>query len=234
MAQTSALTYAPMPREDYPAGHPLRTLSRLQPDELSPKVVGSVDRQNLVAALGAYAAQKHPPPPREGDPGLHNLLHAPWREPRVLSAPATPQKWPLSPGDPKHPLGRGDGKSASPTLFSVLVVGLFLSFCHLPVRPSMCFSPLSVFSDTSAFLLRGQRQSKAQCEGVNLWQSHFPLVLVEEKVVVFMPKVNLSLGCRGCQCLNIFPAMSQFCDFIDEGDRLGNKAKSGPQILLIA
>nr|XP_023495955.1 receptor-type tyrosine-protein phosphatase N2 isoform X2 [Equus caballus] len=108
VAQTSALTYAPMPREDYPAGHPLRTLSRLQPDELSPKVVGSVDRQNLVAALGAYAAQKHPPPPREGDPGLHNLLHAPWREPRVLSAPATPQKWPLSPGDPKHPLGRGD------------------------------------------------------------------------------------------------------------------------------
>ncbi|XP_070373014.1 receptor-type tyrosine-protein phosphatase N2 isoform X4 [Equus asinus] len=108
VAQTSALTYAPMPREDYPAGHPLRTLSRLQPDELSPKVVGSVDRQNLVAALGAYVAQKHPPPPREGDPGLHNLLHAPWREPRVLSAPATPQKWPLSPGDPKHPLGRGD------------------------------------------------------------------------------------------------------------------------------
>uniref|UniRef100_A0A452F7R6 Protein tyrosine phosphatase receptor type N2 n=1 Tax=Capra hircus TaxID=9925 RepID=A0A452F7R6_CAPHI len=101
VAQTSALTYAPAARADLAGGRPLRTLRRLQPDELSPKVAGGVDRQRLVAALGAYAAQKAPAPSRDGDPAPRGLVRAPWRAPRVLSAaPAAPQRWP-SPADPR-------------------------------------------------------------------------------------------------------------------------------------
>uniref|UniRef100_A0A8B9XP64 Uncharacterized protein n=1 Tax=Bos mutus grunniens TaxID=30521 RepID=A0A8B9XP64_BOSMU len=98
VAQTSALTYAPAARADLAGGRPLRTLRRLQPDELSPKVAGGVDRQRLVAALGAYAARKAPAPARDGDPAPRGLVRAPWRAPRVLSAPAAPQRWP-SPTD---------------------------------------------------------------------------------------------------------------------------------------
>ncbi|XP_044909024.1 receptor-type tyrosine-protein phosphatase N2 isoform X5 [Felis catus] len=103
MAQTSALTYAPGPGADYPGGRPLRTPGRLQPDELSPKVDGNVNRQKLIAALGAYAARKPPAPHGEGDPWPRNPLHAPWKTPRVLSAPVEPRKWPSPPGDPKLP-----------------------------------------------------------------------------------------------------------------------------------
>ncbi|XP_065739707.1 receptor-type tyrosine-protein phosphatase N2 [Phocoena phocoena] len=108
VARTSALTYAPASRADFPGDRPLRTLRRLQPDELSPKVAGGADRQSLVAALGAYAARKPPAPPRDGDPATRKLVRAPWREPRVLSAPAAPQKWP-SPPDPRDALGTDDG-----------------------------------------------------------------------------------------------------------------------------
>ncbi|XP_022432078.1 receptor-type tyrosine-protein phosphatase N2-like isoform X2 [Delphinapterus leucas] len=108
VARTSALTYAPASRADFPGDRPLRTLRRLQPDELSPKVAGGADRQSLVAALGAYAARKPPAPPRDGDPATRKLVRAPWQEPRVLSAPAAPQKWP-SPPDPRDALGTDDG-----------------------------------------------------------------------------------------------------------------------------
>ncbi|XP_066897833.1 receptor-type tyrosine-protein phosphatase N2 isoform X7 [Kogia breviceps] len=107
VARTSALTYAPASRANFPGDRPLRTLRRLQPDELSPKVAGGADRQSLVAALGAYAARKPPAPPRDGDPAPRNLVRAPWREPRVLSAPADPRKW-ASPPDPGDALGTDD------------------------------------------------------------------------------------------------------------------------------
>ncbi|XP_053754647.1 receptor-type tyrosine-protein phosphatase N2 isoform X3 [Panthera pardus] len=108
MAQTSALTYAPGPGADYPGGRPLRTPGRLQPDELSPKVDGNVNRQKLIAALGAYAARKPPAPHGEGDPWPRNPLHAPWKTPRVLLAPVEPRKWPSPPGDPKLPQAMSD------------------------------------------------------------------------------------------------------------------------------
>ncbi|XP_007464053.1 PREDICTED: receptor-type tyrosine-protein phosphatase N2 [Lipotes vexillifer] len=108
VSRTSALTYAPTSRFDFPGDRPLRTLRRLQPDELSPKVAGGADRQSLVAALGAYAARKPPAPPRDGDPAPRKLVRTPWREPRVLSAPAAPQKWP-SPPDPRDAVGTDDG-----------------------------------------------------------------------------------------------------------------------------
>lgn len=114
VAQTSALTYAPAARADLAGGRPLRTLRRLQPDELSPKVAGGVDRQRLVAALGAYAAQKAPAPSRDGDPAPRGLVRAPWRAPRVLSAaPAAPQRWP-SPADPRDAPVTDDGKHPAP------------------------------------------------------------------------------------------------------------------------
>lgn len=113
VAQTSALTYAPAARADLAGGRPLRTLRRLQPDELSPKVAGGVDRQRLVAALGAYAARKAPAPARDGDPAPRGLVRAPWRAPRVLSAPAAPQRWP-SPTDPRDAPITDDGKHPAP------------------------------------------------------------------------------------------------------------------------
>ncbi|KAM9698935.1 receptor-type tyrosine-protein phosphatase N2 isoform 1-T1 [Dama dama] len=100
VAQTSALTYAPAARADFAGGRPLRTLHRLQPDELSPKVAGGVDRQRLVAALGAYAARKAAAPARDGDPEPRGLVRTPWRAARVLSAPVAPQRRP-SPADPR-------------------------------------------------------------------------------------------------------------------------------------
>ncbi|XP_044775963.1 receptor-type tyrosine-protein phosphatase N2 [Neomonachus schauinslandi] len=103
MAQTSALTYAPGPRADHPGGRPLRTRSRLRPDELSPKVDGGANRQSLVTSLGTSAARKPPAPHGEGDPGPQNPLRTPWRTARVLSAPAALRKWPSSPGDPEDP-----------------------------------------------------------------------------------------------------------------------------------
>ncbi|XP_047418207.1 receptor-type tyrosine-protein phosphatase N2 isoform X2 [Sciurus carolinensis] len=108
VAHTSALTYPPVTRAKYPENFPLRTLSRLQPDELSPKVDSSMDRQHLIAALGAYAARRPPSVPKEGDTGPQYLLHKPLRVPRPLLAAAAPKKWPSSPEDLKGPLSRGD------------------------------------------------------------------------------------------------------------------------------
>lgn len=142
VAQTSALTYAPAASADLAGGRPLRTLRRLQPDELSPKVAGGVDRQRLVAALGAYAARKAPAPSRDGDPAPRGLVRAPWRAPRVLSAaPAAPQRWP-SPADPRDAPVTDDGKHPAPfrrlQSFSGTCLGWtfegLLPFLGLPLR----------------------------------------------------------------------------------------------------
>ncbi|XP_019514641.1 PREDICTED: receptor-type tyrosine-protein phosphatase N2 isoform X3 [Hipposideros armiger] len=102
VAQTPALTYAPASRAGYPASGPLRTLGRLQPDELSPKVDGGVEKRNLVAALGAYLAMKPPETPQKGDP-RPNKLQFPWMVPRDPSAPVAPRKWSPPPEDPEDP-----------------------------------------------------------------------------------------------------------------------------------
>lgn len=120
VAQTSALTYAPASRARYLASGPLRTLSRLQPDELSPKVDGGVEKRNLVAALGAYLAMKPPETPKKGDP-RPNKLQFPWRVPRVPSAAVAPQKWSAPPEDLKDTPGAGDGKSDSAPRSGVLL-----------------------------------------------------------------------------------------------------------------
>ncbi|XP_074171128.1 receptor-type tyrosine-protein phosphatase N2 isoform X1 [Rhinolophus sinicus] len=118
VAQTSALTYAPASRARYPASGPLRTLSRLQPDELSPKVDSGVEKRNLVAALGAYLAMKPPETPKKGDP-RPNKLQFPWRVPRVPSAAVAPQKWSAPPEDLKDAPGAGD-ESPTPSLLKDL------------------------------------------------------------------------------------------------------------------
>lgn len=102
VAQTPALTYAPASRAGYPASGPLRTLGRLQPDELSPKVDGGVEKRNLVAALGAYLAMKPPETPQKGDP-RPNKLQFPWMVPRDPLAPVAPRKWSPPPEDPEDP-----------------------------------------------------------------------------------------------------------------------------------
>lgn len=104
VAHTSALTYPPATRVKYP-DNLLRPLSRLQPDELSPKVDSDIDKQKLIAALGAYTAQR---PPGENDPEPRYLVHSPVRAPRPFAAPALSQRWPLPPGDSKDSLSMGD------------------------------------------------------------------------------------------------------------------------------
>lgn len=106
MAHTSALTYPPATRVKYP-DNLLRPLSWLQPDELSPKVDSDIDKQKLIAALGAYTAQR---PPGENDPEPRYLVHSPMRAPRPFVAPALSQRWPLPPGDSKDSLSMGDGE----------------------------------------------------------------------------------------------------------------------------
>ncbi|KAI4585297.1 hypothetical protein MJG53_006831 [Ovis ammon polii x Ovis aries] len=128
VAQTSALTYAPAARADLAGGRPLRTLRRLQPDELSPKVAGGVDRQRLVAALGAYAARKAPAPSRDGDPAPRGLVRAPWRAPRVLAAPAAPQRWP-SPADPRDAPVTDDGLAMKDVTVSTPLLGQLMLSC---------------------------------------------------------------------------------------------------------
>ncbi|XP_058153601.1 receptor-type tyrosine-protein phosphatase N2 isoform X2 [Dasypus novemcinctus] len=112
---SSALTYPPMSPANYPDDLPLRTLSQLQPDELSPKVDGGLDRQNLIAALSAYAAQKPAPadpdeetPSKEGAPGALYLLRARLQALRPVLASAALQRWPSSPADARDPLGTSD------------------------------------------------------------------------------------------------------------------------------
>ncbi|XP_037691647.1 receptor-type tyrosine-protein phosphatase N2 [Choloepus didactylus] len=122
---SSALTYPPMSRASYPEDLRLQTLSQLQLDELSPKVDNGLDKQNLIAALSAYAAQKPPAPslgrgsallagadeeapPGEDAPGALYLLRARLRALEPVSAPAALQTWPSAPLDPRDPLGTGD------------------------------------------------------------------------------------------------------------------------------
>ncbi|XP_039328836.1 receptor-type tyrosine-protein phosphatase N2 isoform X2 [Saimiri boliviensis] len=109
VAHTSALTYPPGPRAQLPEDLLPRTLSQLQPDELSPKVDSGVDRHHLMAALGAYAARRSPAPPGESGPEPQYFLHAPPRMPRPLLAPAVPQKWPSPLGDPNDSPSTGEG-----------------------------------------------------------------------------------------------------------------------------
>uniref|UniRef100_A0A8C2UII7 Protein tyrosine phosphatase receptor type N2 n=2 Tax=Chinchilla lanigera TaxID=34839 RepID=A0A8C2UII7_CHILA len=108
MSRASALTYPPMTQVQHSEAFPLRTLSRLQPDELSPKADSSLDRQHLMAARGTYTARRPPVLARQGDPGPRYILHNPSRVPRPLSALAAPQKWLSPPGDPQDPLSTGD------------------------------------------------------------------------------------------------------------------------------
>ncbi|XP_051009206.1 receptor-type tyrosine-protein phosphatase N2-like [Acomys russatus] len=107
-SHTSALTYPPASWLQYP-DNLVRPLSQGQPDELSPKGDGDVEKQQLIAALGAYAAQR---PPGENDPGPQYLLHSPVRAPRPFSAPAASQRWPLPAGDSKESLSLGDAQMA--------------------------------------------------------------------------------------------------------------------------
>lgn len=109
MARKSTLTYPPMTRVQNPEPFPQRTFSRLQPDQLSPKVDSSMDRQHLMAALGTYVARIPPVPTREGDPGPRYILRSPSRALRPLSALAAPQKWLMPPGDPQETLSTGNG-----------------------------------------------------------------------------------------------------------------------------
>uniref|UniRef100_A0A0D9R274 Protein-tyrosine phosphatase receptor IA-2 ectodomain domain-containing protein n=1 Tax=Chlorocebus sabaeus TaxID=60711 RepID=A0A0D9R274_CHLSB len=109
VAHTSALTYPPGPQAQLPEDLLPQTLSQLQPDELSPKVDSSVERHHLMAALGAYAAQRSPAPPGKGSLEPQYLLRAPSRMPRPLLSPAIPQKWPSPLGDPEDPPSTGEG-----------------------------------------------------------------------------------------------------------------------------
>lgn len=181
MAQTSALTYAPGPRADRPGGRPLRTHSRLQPDELSPKVDGGANRQSLVAALGASTAQKPPAPHGEGDPGPRNPLRAPWKTARILSAPAALRKWPSPPGDLEDPPALDDGKAASsnPLCFCCFCLSSTCpgpALCTLPVLRMAC-EPLCC---------PGSLPQLVQCEEGPSALS-WPSAAVGEKVVVVRP-----------------------------------------------
>uniref|UniRef100_A0A2K5VXH1 Protein-tyrosine phosphatase receptor IA-2 ectodomain domain-containing protein n=1 Tax=Macaca fascicularis TaxID=9541 RepID=A0A2K5VXH1_MACFA len=109
VAHTSVLTYPPGPQAQLPEDLLPRTLSQLQPDELSPKVDSSVERHHLMAALGAYAAQRPPAPPGKGSLEPQYLLRTPSRMPRPLLSPAVPQKWPSPLGDPEDPPSTGEG-----------------------------------------------------------------------------------------------------------------------------
>ncbi|XP_075407016.1 receptor-type tyrosine-protein phosphatase N2 [Tenrec ecaudatus] len=105
---SSVLTYPPMSRANYPEDLPLRTFGPLQLDELSPKVDSSLDRQNLIAALNAYAAQRPVTPPGENDRRMLYLLQEHLRTPRPVSAPTALQQWPSALEDPREPLSTGD------------------------------------------------------------------------------------------------------------------------------
>ncbi|XP_023568539.1 receptor-type tyrosine-protein phosphatase N2 isoform X2 [Octodon degus] len=107
MTRASSLTYPPTSQIQYPEAFPLQTLSRLQPDELSPKEDSSVDRQHLMAALGTYTARRPSVPAREGGPGPRHILHSPSRVPRPLSVLAAPQKWLLPLEALQEPLATG-------------------------------------------------------------------------------------------------------------------------------
>ncbi|XP_045693738.1 receptor-type tyrosine-protein phosphatase N2 isoform X1 [Phyllostomus hastatus] len=100
MDQTSALTYAPAFREGHPMGHPLQTLSRPQPDDLSPKGDRRVDKRNVLGQLMFYLAYRPPSPTKKGPLTPYDLMRMPWREPQKRLSP---------PEDPNDAPGPDDG-----------------------------------------------------------------------------------------------------------------------------
>ncbi|XP_054430772.1 receptor-type tyrosine-protein phosphatase N2 [Pteronotus mesoamericanus] len=98
--QTSALTYAPASRDGRPVGHPPQPLSRPQPDELSPKGDGRVDKRNVLGQLMFYLAYRPPSPTKKGPLTPYDLMRMPWREPQKRLSP---------PEDPTDAPGLDDG-----------------------------------------------------------------------------------------------------------------------------
>ncbi|XP_006887752.1 PREDICTED: receptor-type tyrosine-protein phosphatase N2-like [Elephantulus edwardii] len=133
---SSALTYPPLSQASYPEDLPQRTFGPLQLDELSPKADSGLDRQNLIAALSAYAAQRpvakglaktstHPhhvpespvpsaaryqeaPSEEDDEMGVLYLLQARLRALRPVLHHTAMQKWPSAPRDPQEPLSTED------------------------------------------------------------------------------------------------------------------------------
>ncbi|XP_053783282.1 receptor-type tyrosine-protein phosphatase N2 isoform X1 [Desmodus rotundus] len=97
--QTSALTYAPASQEGHPMGHPLQTLSRPQPDNLSPKGDRRVDKRNALGQLMSYLAYK-PPSSTKTPLTPYDLMRMPWRGPQKRLSP---------PEDPNDAPGLDDG-----------------------------------------------------------------------------------------------------------------------------
>lgn len=124
--QTSALTYAPASQEGHPMGHPLQTLSRPQPDNLSPKGDRRVDKRNALGQLMSYLAYK-PPSSTKTPLTPYDLMRMPWRGPQKRLSP---------PEDPNDAPGLDDGKPASPPplVFLLLTPSIFLA-------PSQRWSP---------------------------------------------------------------------------------------------
>lgn len=120
MDQTSALTYAPAFREERPMGHPLQTLSRPQPDDLSPKGDRRVDKRNVLGQLMFYLAYRPPSPTKKGPLTPYDLMRMPWREPQKRLSP---------PEDPNDAPGPEDGEPAPhpALLFLLLTPPVFLA-----------------------------------------------------------------------------------------------------------
>lgn len=112
VTRTSSLSYPPVSQVQSPEALPLRTLGRLQPDELSPQADSSADRLRPMAARVAYTAPRPPVLAGESDLGSRYILRNPSRAPRPSSVLVAPQKWLSPPGHPQDPLSTGDGESA--------------------------------------------------------------------------------------------------------------------------
>ncbi|XP_070279659.1 receptor-type tyrosine-protein phosphatase N2 isoform X1 [Myotis yumanensis] len=96
----SVLTSAPASRTRHPMGHPLQTLSRLPPGELSPEAGGGVQKRTLLRQLIAYLAMIAPSPTPASPLAPDDLLRVPWRKHGKRFSPSE---------DPTEPLGTGDG-----------------------------------------------------------------------------------------------------------------------------
>lgn len=119
----SMLTYVPAARTRHPMGHPLQTLSRLQPGELSPEAGGGAQKRTLLRQLIAYLAMIPPSPTQAGPLMPYDLVRMSWRKQGKRFSP---------PEDPTEPLGTGDGKSAPPPL------GLFVINSVFPAPAALC------------------------------------------------------------------------------------------------
>ncbi|XP_014305149.1 collagen alpha-1(V) chain-like [Myotis lucifugus] len=84
-------------------GHPLQTLSRLPPGELSPEAGGGVQKRTLLRQLIAYLAMIAPSPTPAGPLAPDDLLRVPWRKHGKRFSPSE---------DPTEPLGTGDDPRA--------------------------------------------------------------------------------------------------------------------------